>query len=209
MSMVPVSRREALKYAGIIVLAATSGQLSTAKAGTLATVRGYGLDPDPLKRPVTWTKTLDLSQGKSLAALCEIILPAQPPHPSAAAIGVQEFLEEWLSAPYPQMQADRALILQGLATLDETMMREHGVAFSTSDPKKQAHVLDEFCATQETQPAARRLIELVCAGYYTTREGHAAIGYVGNVAREQFPPPSPEIIKHLEDVLSGLPSAHP
>jgi hypothetical protein len=83
------------------------------------------------------------------------------------------------------------------------------VSFAESDPQHQTALFDNFCDVKDAQPFARRLIELICAGYYTTRAGHAAIGYVGNVALERFPPPSPEIIKHFEEVLSALPTPSP
>jgi hypothetical protein len=144
---------------------------------------------------------------KSLAGLCEIILPAEPPHLSAASVGVQDFLDEWVSAPYPQMQADGVLILSGLANLDASARGKYGVVFSESGSERQAALFEDCCVTGETQPFARRLIELVCAGYYTTRAGHAAIGYVGNVPLEHFPPPSPEIVARLQKALDELPSA--
>jgi len=200
-----ITRRTALKYASLITLAAQgwSGHPSEA-AATLA--KGYGTDPDLLKRPVTWPRTLSDTQLKSLAALCEIILPAEPPHPSAAALGVHEFLDEWLSAPYPQMQADRTLILGGLLTLDAEMRKAHGVVFAAADPAKQAAMFDQLSGAEPTAPFSRRLIELVCAGYYTTRAGHAAIGYVGNVPLASFPPPSAEIEQHFAKVLGSLPA---
>jgi hypothetical protein len=164
------------------------------------------MDPDLLTRPVTWPRTLSAVQLKSLAALCEIILPAEPPHPSAAAIGVHEFLGEWVSAPYPQMQADRVTILNGLAALNQSMRSEQGIAFADADLSRQAAAFDRLCSAEATMEFARRLIELVCAGYYTTREGHAAIGYVGNVALASFPAPTPEIVQHLENALDALPA---
>jgi len=200
-----LNRRAALKYTGLIALAA-QGWPGLAVSAAFAPARGYGPDPDLLKRPVTWPKTLDPAQLKSLAALCEIILPAELPHPSAAAIAVHDFLDEWVSAPYPQMQVDRTVILSGLTALDGAMSHEHGVSFAQADLSQQSSVFDRLCGEEATQPFARRLIELVCAGYYTTREGHAAIGYVGNVALERFPPVSPEIVQHLEKALGQPPA---
>lgn len=52
---------------------------------------------------------------------------------------------------------------------------------------------------------SHRLIELVCDGYYTTREGHAAIGYIGNVPLLSFPGVPPEIARRLEKALEQLP----
>jgi hypothetical protein len=204
MSRELVTRRTALKYASLITLAA-QGWRGFPEAAA-APVKGYGTDPNLLKRPVTWPRTLTSTQLKSLVALCDIILPPEPPHLSAAAIGVHEFLDEWVSAPYPQMQADRIVIVKGLVALDEATHKEQGVAFAATSLSQQAVVFDKSCNAEATVGFARRLIELVCAGYYTTREGHAAIGYVGNVALASFPAPTLEIVQHLEKALSELPT---
>jgi hypothetical protein len=159
-----------------------------------------------MKRPVTWPLTLSEGELKVLATLCEIILPAEPPYPSATAIGVHEFIDEWVSAPYPQMQADRVTVLTGFKALDEAMRQEHGMTFAAADLSRQSAMFARLCGAEAKVGFARRLIELVCAGYYTTREGHAAIGYVGNVGLASFPGPSPEIMGHLEKALNELPA---
>src|SRR5205085_7495689 len=100
----PLTRRTVLKYAGLITLAAQNPRAFPMLGYAPAPAKGYGTDPDLLKRPVTWPKTLNAEQLQALRALCEIILPEEPPHPSAAAINVQDFIDEWVSAPYPQMQ---------------------------------------------------------------------------------------------------------
>ena len=200
----PVSRRTTLKFAGLIALAASGYGHAVSGAPHSRRVRGYGTDPDLLSRPVTWPRTLDKLQLAMLRALAGIILPEDPPHPSAADIGVEEFLDEWVSAPYPQMQADRALILNGLDALDGALRQDDGIRFGDAPQAKQIASFDQFCHNPSTVRFANRLIELVCGGYYTTRDGHAAIGYVGNVGLTSFPGPPPEVVRHLERALSQL-----
>ena len=142
-----------------------------------------------------------------LLHLCDIVLPAEPPHPSAGAIGVDTFLDEWVSAPYPQMQADRKVILSGLAALDDATRAQWGVPFVNADLSQQTTMFDGCCAGNQAQVAfSKRLIELVCAGYYTTREGHAAIGYAGNVGLPEFLGPPPYVLRVLEKALSEVPT---
>jgi hypothetical protein len=198
-----VTRRTALKFAGYITLLAHGWRGFPGQAATLP-AEGYGTDPDLLKRTVTWARTLNPSQLAMLADLCDIVLPAEPPHPSAAALRVHEFLDEWISAPYPQMQADRAVILNGLAALDDATRHELHVPFTEADSSQQATMFDHLCSAAATAGFSRRVIELVCAGYYTTREGHAAIGYVGNVALTSFSGPPPDVVRHLDEALSQL-----
>jgi len=198
-----LTRRDALKFAGSITLAAY--RVTALPGGAVApTATGYGTDPDLLKRSVTWAKTLTTSERAALESLCDIVLPADPPHPSAKEIAVHEFLDEWLSAPYPQMQADRKMILAGLGALEEAAGRQSAKPFAEMDASRQVEVFDRLCGNEATSGFARRLIELICAGYYTTREGHAAIGYVGNVAQESFAGPPAEVVRHLDRMLAAL-----
>jgi hypothetical protein len=198
-----INRRSALKFAAFVTLAA---HRLWALANQLApsSVPGYGTDPDLLQRSVTWQRTLTASQLATLHALCDIALPAELPHPSAGAIGVHEFLDEWLSAPYPQMQADRLVVLTGLATLDQTTQRELRVPFATASLPAQIALFDRACGSEATAEFSRRLIQLICTGYYATRAGHAAIGYVGNVALSSFLGPPPEVTTHFDAALAEL-----
>jgi hypothetical protein len=198
----PLTRRTALKYVSLITFVAQGWQGLLSQAA-VPLAKGYGTDPDLKTRPVTWSLTLSAEQLQGLAALCEIILPAEPPHPSAAEIKVHEFLDEWVSAPYPQMQADRTTILNGLSAMDDAMRREQGITFSAAGSIRQTALFDSICATPEAVEFSRRLIELVCAGYYTTREGQAAIGYVGNVGRTSFPPTPRGVEGRFENALVG------
>jgi hypothetical protein len=198
-----VTRRRAFKFAGLITLVAYNGRMFPGYAGA-DSGRGYGPDPDLLKRTVTWPRTLSSRQLAMLEALCDIVLPAEPPHPSAGTLGVQEFLDEWVSAPYPQMQADRTLLLRGLNRLDQATRRKQSASFSEATLSHQTAMFSESCSNEATSSFARRLIELICAGYYTTREGHKAIGYIGNVALASFPETPPGIVRHFEQALKEL-----
>ena len=60
-----------------------------------------------------WPLTLGPAARLTTAALCDLIIPADAVSPSASAVGVVDFIDEWISAPYPQQRADRALILRG------------------------------------------------------------------------------------------------
>jgi hypothetical protein len=201
-----ISRRSAVKYAGLIAVAGTA-LARRSGYGATRLVHGYGTDPNLLKRTVTWPKTLDTTQLSSLACICDIVLPTDPPYRSAAAIGVHEFIDEWVSAPYPQMQADRVVIVDGLHELDTAAMSLLGHSFAKATAERRLALFDKACAGQSSIGFARRVIELICDGYYTTREGHAAIGYVGNTALPAFPEPPPEVLRHLEEMLALVPDS--
>jgi Gluconate 2-dehydrogenase subunit 3 len=199
-----VTRRTALKFAGIIALTADGWRGISGRVALPPIARGYGTDPNLLKRTVSWPRTLSSSHLAMLTSLCDIVLPAEPPHPSASAIGVHAFLDEWMSAPYAQMRADRAVILRGLSALDVDTRSEWGVSFVEANLSQRSGMFERWRTGSDAQLTfSRRLIELVCAGYYTTREGHVAIGYAGNVALTMFPGPPPEVLHHFEEVLSS------
>lgn len=149
--------------------------------------------------------TLTVAQRASLSALCDLVLPAEGESPSAGACGIDGFLDEWLSAPYPRMRADRDLIAEGLRSLDWRATRRHGVPFAEVSPSHQALLFDALAREEGVgRSFAIRLVNLICGGYFTTAPGHDAIGYVGNRAQSEFPPPAPAVVEQLEAAVEEL-----
>ena len=75
---------------------------------------GYGTDPSltkPYKPGDYWPLTFSEAQRRDAAALCDAIIPADGPVPSASQVGVPDFIDEWISAPYPDPAKDRASVL--------------------------------------------------------------------------------------------------
>ena len=90
-------------------------------AEPLRTLKGYGTDPDLLKTyhpGEVWPLTLTAAQRQLAAVLCDLIIPADEHSPSASEVGVVDFIDEWVSAPYPDCQQDRPTVLGGLEWLD-------------------------------------------------------------------------------------------
>src|ERR1700677_294479 len=81
-------------------------------------VRGYGGDPDLTKlyHPGdVWPLTLSAAERRTAKALCNVVLPDDGRSPSADSVGVVDFIDEWVSAPYPRQLTDRPVVLEGLA----------------------------------------------------------------------------------------------
>lgn len=207
-----LNRRAALKWisaaaASIPALQSLSfAAEKSASAIKSAKAQGYGPDPDRLKiyQPGDlWPLTFSSEQRELVIALCDIIMPADDHSPSASSVGVHDFLDEWISAPYPQQTKDRELILQGLDWLDGEAKRRQAESFVPLRPETQT----DICQTLAI--AAKRdrkrfpgnffylLRNLVAGGYYTTPAGMKDIGYIGNVARSQAPAPPIEVLDHL------------
>jgi hypothetical protein len=178
-----------------------------AASSALPQTQGYGTDPDLTKiyQPGdVWPLQLTPAQRRTAAALCDLIIPADSVSPSASSVGVVDFLAEWVSAPYPHQQADRAIILDGLAWMDVEGMRRFGKDFAVLDDTQQHSICDEICFEQKAQPAfaqaARffaRYRDLTAGGYYTTPAGRKDLQYVGNVALKSFEGPPLELLQKL------------
>lgn len=203
-----VDRRTAIKW----VLAASAAlQLpSPAFAAGAKVGAGYGKDPDLLKiyQPNSlWPLTFDKSQRATATVLCDLIIPADERSPAASKVGVVDFLDEWISAPYPTSQKDRPVIIDGLAWIDAESQRRFGSRFATSFVKisaaQRAQICDEISAANPPTPLAQaaafftRFRALTAGGYYTTPVGMKDLNYVGNVALTSYEGPSAEVLKKL------------
>lgn len=179
-----------------------------AHAAAVAGGSGYGPDPDLLKvyEPGDlWPLTFNDDQRRLVIALCDIIIPADEDSPGASEVGVHDFVDEWISSPYPDQAADRNLILKGLDWLDEEAPRRSPGAgnFLALDPEVRLAICQELAVSAKKN---RReypgsffylLRNLIAGGYYTTPEGMKAIGYVGNTPSPVWNGPPPGVLERL------------
>lgn len=198
-----LDRREVLKW--MAAAASTLGWLGCTTAREAPTLPlPIGGDPDLLDPVVPWPRTLTPAQLETTRALCDLILPADERSPSAGAVGVPDFVDEWISAPYEIQQQHRELILAGLAWIDRESERNFERRFHSLETDEQKALCDPIAfaprAAPELQEAARFFVTMrvLCLGaYYTTREGMRDIGYVGNVPLDSFEGPSLALRAHL------------
>ena len=167
---------------------------------------GYGTDPDLIEGIVPWPRTLGREPLQTAAAIADTILPPEGPHPAPSAVGVHDFIDEWVSAPYPQQAGDRAIILPGLAWVDSEAQARHGRAYSALAEAERAAILRDAPSADARGKAFLDKMKFLTAGaYYTTEAGIAELGYVGNEPIEgDYPGPTPEALAHLDGVLKGL-----
>ena len=168
---------------------------------------GYGTDPDliaPHKRGEFWALTLSAAQRRLAAGLSDLIIPADEHSPGASAVGVVDFIDEWVSAPYPQQQRDRPVVLAGFDWLDAEAERRAGKEFVGLDAATQVAICDSICdagrALPERREAARFFAlyrDLTAAAFYSSPEGRKDLGYIGNVALTGFEGAPPELLKKL------------
>lgn len=171
----------------------------------VAVARGYGTDPDLHKvyRPgELWPLTFTESQRRTAAALCDVIIPADAESPAASAVGVVDFLDEWISAPYSQHQKDRAMILPGLVWIDEEARRRFNRDFAALVETEKKAICDDVCLVDRAtlsfkQPARFFALyrDLTAGGFYTTPEGIKDLRYVGNMPLATYDGPPFEVLR--------------
>jgi len=119
-----LSRRITLQW--LAAAAAWSGIPAEALALPTVSAQGYGTDP-VLVKPSTgpWRRILSRSQLVLLSRLADLILPPENGEPAPSRVGIAEFIDEWVSAPYPTQTADRSIVLAGLAAMERRAMQRY------------------------------------------------------------------------------------
>jgi Gluconate 2-dehydrogenase subunit 3 len=168
---------------------------------------GYGTDPKliPPHHPGEfWPLSLTASQRQLAAVLCDLIIPADEHSPAASAVGLVEFIDEWVSAPYPRQLRDRPVVLDGFAWLDAESRRRFDKDFTAAAPGGQRAICDDICdvtrATPERRNAARFFAlyrDLTAGGFYSSAAGRKDLGYIGNVPLARFDGAPPELLAKL------------
>lgn len=201
-----ISRRESIKW--VVAASATASLLSTRGFGANVAARGYGQDPKLLetyKPGDLWPLTLTKEHRATVAVLCDVIIPADDKSPSASQLGVHDFIDEWISAPYPTQQEDRKTILAGLSWLDSESKKRFKKAFVDLSGDQRRQICDDICFEPKAKPAMKkaaqffnRFRDLTAGGFYTTPEGMKDIQYLGNVPLTKFDGPPPEVLSYLK-----------
>jgi hypothetical protein len=175
------------------------------------TAAGYGSDPNLLKPSVPWPLTLTPDQRVTLRIAADVMLPADDRSPSGSAVHLDAFIDEWVSAPYPDQQRDRRLILSGLAWLDAESSARFGHGFAAASDSERRTIFDLVAFKGKVQPGYgrpafffSRLRGLMLGGFYSRPEGMMDIGYIGNTPSTAYAGPSEEALAHLSAALAKL-----
>jgi hypothetical protein len=176
-------------------------------AAPAAPASGYGTDPNLLASyhpGEPWPLTLTPAQRELAAVLADLIVPADERSPSASAVGVVDFIDEWVSAPYKDNQRDRPIVLEGLSWLETESGQRFGKGFAALDASQQHAICDDICDVQRAAPerlAAARFFalfrDLTAGGFYCTPFGRADLGYIGNIALTRFDGPPQALLSKL------------
>ena len=203
----PLTRRETLAWlarAGLTLplvppmlsgCADEPGQIEDVSRPVPESPAGYGRDPDLLNPTVPWPLTMTRPQLDLTEKLGDLILPPDWESPAASEIGVPEFIDEWISAPYPVQAADRTTILRGLERLADA-------GFLQASPADSGRMVDAIASDRDSGDYEffKRFRYVAMTGYYSSDVGIRLLGFVGNVSLVRFDGPPPEIRR-----LIGLP----
>ena len=204
-----LDRRLAIKWmlAATAAAALAERQMFGAPSAATPATKGYGTDP-LLNKEYTpgdfWPLTMTEHQRKTAAALCALIIPAEGSIPSAADLKVHDFIDEWISSPYPDQQGDREIVLGGLAWIDLEAGKRFGKDFAQLDHPQMSAIADDLCHASDARPEHKegakffaKFRDLTASGFFTTPEGMKDIGYVGNIPLPEFKGPPPEVLAKL------------
>lgn len=195
----PLNRRDALRRVIGLSIALSALEMPAFAA---TPVRGIGTDPNLLKKEIPWPRVLTDAEKKAVTALADVIIPADEHGPAASAVGVPDFIDEWVSAPYEQQQKDLEVIRKGLAWIDAESRKRFGKVFAEAEAADQTALLDDVVkdgtdARQQAFNFFKLFRDRAAGGYYSTPEGWKAIGYIGNVPMAEYPGPPPEVLRHV------------
>ena len=204
-----MDRRTTLKW----VLAAAATIPALAKHGSRASpqlpvsAEGYGTDPDLAavhRGGEFWPLLLTEVEKRTARVLCDLIIPADAMSPSASAVGVVDFIDEWVSAPYAQQSRDRPIIRRGLAWMNLHSRQRFQKDFANLGPTAHHAICDAICDIDTASPDLRSAAEffarfrlLTAGGFYSTPIGRKDLGYIGNVALASFEGPPQALLDKL------------
>jgi len=200
-----IDRRQAIKW--VMAASATLSLLETKSLAAPRTVKGIGTDPnlmDVYKPGAIWPLSFTSSQRKTAAALCDVIIPADEKSPSASQLKVHDFIDEWISAPYPRHQEDRKEVLEGFKWLDTESQKRFQKTFVSLTEAQKRQICDDICHVPKAKPRLKNAAlffakyrNLTAGGFYTTPEGMKDVQYIGNVALAKYDGPPPEVLAYL------------
>ena len=203
-----LSRRDVIKWIAATTAAMNLPEFAApAQTAVAPLAKGYGSDPDLSKfygPGDFWPLTFTPAQRQTAIALADLIFPSDHLGPAASEVRVPDYLDEWLSAPYPPQQKDREALLPGLQWLEDESHKRFAKDFAALNDEQKRAIADDICGPADAKPEFKKAVAffqkfrtLAASAYYATQAGWKALGYVGNVPLATFGGPPPEVLEKL------------
>ena len=201
-----IPRREAIKW--MMAATATLSVLRKNSFAVIPSAQGYGTDPklmESYKPGDLWPLTFTKEKHRTVEVLCDVILPADGKSPAASELHVPDFIDEWISAPYPEQREDRKQILGGIEWLEKESSKRFNHSFAELTEAQKEAICDDICFEPKARHSLKRgaqffnkFRDLTLSAFYTTPEGMKDLQYSGNVPLTRFDGPPPEVLKLLK-----------
>jgi len=166
--------------------------------------RGTPTDPDLLRPKVWWPKLLTPDELVTIAALCDLIIPADERSPAASTVGAPDYINEHVSAPYDGQRRELVTLRGGLVWLDGESGRRFGQRFAACTVAQQTAICEDIHYAAEARPEFRAAAgffnlvrNLTATAFYSTTEGKQDLGYRGNTPQAAWNGPPPEVLRHI------------
>lgn len=201
--LVHIDRRTTLKW--LAAALAFSAHHGKSLAGTyLPSPKGYGTDPNLNQvAPQQWDKLMSEQELKQTALLADLFLPGTAQSPAASMLGIHDFIDEWISAPYPEQLSDRPIIKDGLVWLDQESKKRFGGDFTAISDAQRIEMM-KLMAGMKDFIFFKRARNLIVAAYFSSDAGFKDIGYSGNVTLAAFPAPTDEMMVIIDRECKAL-----
>lgn len=175
---------------------------------------GYGTFPDYFEIGASgpWPKILPDLHKRQLEKFSDLILPKTETAPAPSEVGIAEFFDDWVSAPYPWMSDTRRTLYQGSVWLDKQANLMFGQDWLKLSDNQAIEILDLLKGgSREDGPLTqaawmyKKLRQLTIGAYYTTPEGEADLGHVtAQPLAGDYPGPTGEALEHIKTLIFSL-----
>lgn len=128
-------------------------------------------------------KFFDEHEMKTIATLCDIIIPKDEVSGSATDAGVPDFIE-FMAKDRPEYQTP---LRGGIKWLDLQCMRRYNADFASCKQEQQIEMVDEIAFPEKAKPEMKAGVsffntmrDLTACGFFTSKIGLEDLGYMGN-----------------------------
>jgi hypothetical protein len=164
--------------------------------------RGTPSDPVLQVAKADWPMKLSQRELVTLAALCDMIIPADDKSPAASTVGAHHYINEWASRPGGDTSLVR--VRGGLVWLDRESHTRFGKRFHLASNAQRTQICDDICYVPKAKPEhvfAAQFFDTIrdqaATAFYTTPQGWKDLGYIGNVALPKFEGPNAAVRKQI------------
>ena len=164
--------------------------------------RGTPSDPVLQVAKADWPMKLSQRELVTLAALCDMIIPADAKSPAASTVGAHHYINEWASRPGGDTSLVR--VRGGLVWLDRESQTRFGKRFHLATNAQRTQICDDICYVPKAKPEhvfAAQFFDTIrdqtATAFYTTPQGWKDLGYIGNVALPKFEGPNAAVRKQI------------